>query len=95
MPRIHAIADGVGVHAITLCGFVGMRLPVPIINLFTLCYRPVEGVFNLIAFSGVRDEAHFVDHERYEGQYHQSPNYKSVSASYAHGGPRFRNASLA
>jgi hypothetical protein len=55
MPRVHAIADGVGVYAVSLCGLIAMRFSIPGVGLFAICYRPVEGVFDLIAFSRVRD----------------------------------------
>jgi hypothetical protein len=63
--------------------------------LFAVFYRSVEGVLDLIAFSGVRDGAHFTDHKGCEAQCRQSPNYKSMSASYAHDGPRFPREQLA
>jgi hypothetical protein len=62
MPRVHAIADGVGVYAVSLCGLIAMCFSIPGVGLLAICYRPVEGVFELIAFSRVRDGAHFTDH---------------------------------
>jgi hypothetical protein len=66
MPRVHAVADGVGVYAVPLCGLIAMCFSIPGVGLFAICYRPVEGVFDLIAFSCVRNGAYFADHEGYE-----------------------------
>ena len=63
MPGVHAVADGVGIHAVALCGLIAMCFSIPGVGLFAICYRPVEGVFDLVAFSRVRDGAHFADHE--------------------------------
>src|SRR4029079_15012092 len=84
MPRIHAVADGLRIHAITLCRFGSMRFPVPIINFFTLCYWAVEGVFDPIALGRARQEAHFSKHEGCEADCSQSAHHQVVSASRVH-----------
>jgi hypothetical protein len=59
MPRVHAIADGVGVYAVSLCGLIAMSFSIPGVGLFAICYRPVEGVFDLVAFRSAHDRATF------------------------------------
>jgi len=61
MPGVHAVADGIGVYAVALCGLIAMRFAILGVGLFAICCRPVEGVFDFIAFSRVRDGAHFTD----------------------------------
>ena len=66
MPGVHAVADGFGIDPVALRGLIAMCLSIQGLGLFAICYRPVEGVFNLIAFSCVRNGAYFADHEGYE-----------------------------
>ena len=63
MPRVHAVADGVGIDPVALCGLIAMCFSIPGVGLFAICYRSIEGVLDLVAFSRVHDGAHFTDHE--------------------------------
>jgi hypothetical protein len=67
MPRIHAVADGIRIDAVALCGLIAMRFSIPGVGLFAVCNRPVEGIFDLIAFSRVRNGAYFADYQGREG----------------------------
>jgi hypothetical protein len=75
MPRVHAIADGVGIDSVALCGLIAMRFSIPGVGLFTVCYRSIEGVLDLVAFSRVHDGAHFTGHQGGEAECSQSSNY--------------------
>ena len=63
MPRVHAVADGVRIHPVALCGLIAMCFSIPGVGLFAICYRSIEGVLDLVAFSRVHNGAHFTDHE--------------------------------
>ena len=63
MPGVHAVADGVRIDPVALCGLIAMRFSIPGVGLFAICYRSIEGVLDLVAFRRVHDGAHFTDHE--------------------------------
>jgi hypothetical protein len=68
MPRVHAVADGVGIDAVSLCGLIAMRLSIPGVGLFAFGYRSIKRVLDLIAFSRVRDGAYLKSHKACEGE---------------------------
>ena len=68
MPRVHAVADGVGIDAVALCGLIAMCFSIPGVGLFAICYRSIEGVFDLIAFSRMHNGANFTSHQGLRGR---------------------------
>ena len=68
MPRVHAVADGVGVYPVALCGLIAMCFSIPGVGLFAICYRSIEGVFDLIAFRRVHNGANLQSHKACEGE---------------------------
>ena len=68
MPRVHAVADGIGIDPVALCGLIAMCFSIPGVGLFAVCYRSIEGVLDLVAFSRVRGMPNVIGKQGREGE---------------------------